>query len=193
MREPPFLCDIHTARSASIFFAICLPIYDESGWLTNRADMVDKYFAKEEENKKRQSPAAEFQRQIKFDISAYPKLTYERNYAAWRREFKAIATAHSQGLQEILNITVDRTAMTPQELDLDDTKNQAMYPVFQRTLQAMATKVIVLQQEYTKCLSRDTWKKIVDYQPPLTVFSSSLSNQVELLLILSETRKFTID
>ena len=83
--------------------------------------------------------------------------------------------------------------MTPQELDLDDTKNQAMYPVFQRTLQTMATKVIVLQQEYTKCLSRDTWKKIVDYQPPLTVFSSSLSNQVELLLILSETRKFTID
>ena len=28
---------------------------------------------------------------------------------------------------------------------------------------------------------------------PLMVFSSSLSNQVELLLIFSETRKFTID
>ena len=62
-------------------------------------NMVDEYLAgKQEEKAKRRTPAAEFQRQIKFDIAAYPKLLKEKHYATWRWEFKAIATA--QGLSD---------------------------------------------------------------------------------------------
>ena len=52
------------------------PIYNELGWTSNHADMVEEYFMKEEENKKWQSPSAEFQWQIKFDISAYPNVQH---------------------------------------------------------------------------------------------------------------------
>ena len=122
-----------------------------------------------EEMKKRRTPAAEFQRQIKFDITAYPKLTQERNYATWRREFKAIAVA--QGLAEVLDTSIDPSTYDLQGQELDKTKNQAMYPVLQRTLQTAATKAIVLKQESTSCSSRDTWKRILDY------FKTSIQHQ----------------
>ena len=47
--------------------------------------------------------------------------------------------------------------------ELDVTKNHAMYPVFQRTLQTNATKAIVLKQETTGCTSRETWNRIIKY------------------------------
>ena len=77
------------------------PIYEDIGWLANRNDMVDEYLVKKEEESRRRTPAAEFQRQIKYNISAYPKLEQEKHYATWRRQFKAIAVA--QGLSEVLH------------------------------------------------------------------------------------------
>ena len=47
------------------------PIYEEIGWLANRNSMVEDFIASLEETSKRRTPAAEFQRQIKFDITAY--------------------------------------------------------------------------------------------------------------------------
>ena len=41
------------------------PIYEEIGCLANRNDMVDEYLSKKEEESKRNTPAADFQRQIK--------------------------------------------------------------------------------------------------------------------------------
>ena len=123
------------------------PIYEEIGWVANRNDMVDEYLAKKEEESRRRTPAADFQRQIKYDISAYPKLVHEKHYATWRRQFKAIAIA--QGLSEVLDISIDTSIMDFRQRELDKTKNQAMYPVFQQTLLTNATKAIVLKQETT--------------------------------------------
>lgn len=50
-----------------------------------------------EEESRRSTPAADFQRQIKYDILAYPKLVQEKHYATWCRQFKA------QGLSEVLD------------------------------------------------------------------------------------------
>ena len=102
-------------------------------------------------------------------ITAYPKLVKEKFYATWRREFKAIATA--QGLADVLDITIDPSKIDPPERELDETKNQAMYPVFQRTLQTNATKSIVLKQESTKCSSRKTWERLISY------FQKSIQHQ----------------
>ena len=46
------------------------PIYEEIGWLANQNDMVEEYLSKKEEESRRRTPAADFQRQIKYDISA---------------------------------------------------------------------------------------------------------------------------
>ena len=79
----------------------------------------------------------------------------------WHQEFKAIVMA--QGLLEVLGTTIDPTTLDPSAQDLDVMKNQAMYPVFQQTFLTSATKLIVLKQEAMKCLSRETWKRLVDY------------------------------
>ena len=55
--------------------------------------------------------------------------------------------------------------------ELDKTKNQAMYPVFQQTLLTNATKAIVLKQETTGCTSRETWGRVLHY------FQSSIQHQ----------------
>ena len=55
------------------------------------------------------------------------------------------------------------TGWDARQHELDVTKNQAMYPVFQRTLQTNATKAIVLKQETTGCTSRETWGRIIEY------------------------------
>ena len=145
------------------------PIYEDIGWLSNRNNMVEEYLASKEEQAKRRSPAAEFQRQIKFDISAYPKLLKEKHYATWNREFKAIATA--QGLSDVLDITIDPTTLDLPSQELDRTKNQAMYPVFQRTLMTSATKSIVLKQESTGCSSRETYLSFSGEATPYSVES----------------------
>ena len=63
---------------------------------------------------------------------------------------------------EVLDTTIDPTTLDPAAQDLDATKNQVMYPVFQRTFLTSATKSIVLKKEATKCSSRETWKHLVD-------------------------------
>ena len=86
------------------------------------------------------------------------KLVDPKTARTWRCEFKAIAAA--QNLAEVLDLAVDRSTLDQQDLNLDDTKNQDMYPFFQRTLQTTATIAIVLVQESTKCFTRNTWEKI---------------------------------
>ena len=55
---------------------------------------------------------------------------------------------------------MDMTGWDARQHELDTTKNQAMYPVFQCTLQTNAIKAIVLKQETTGCSSRVKWGKL---------------------------------
>ena len=53
----------------------------------------------------------------------------------------------------MLDTTIDPTTLDPSARELDATKKQAMYPVFQRTFLTSAMKSIVLKQESQKVRS----------------------------------------
>ena len=69
----------------------------------------------------------------------------------------------AQGLSEVLDTGIDTSKMDFRQLELDKTKNQAMYPVFQQTFLTNPTKAIVLKQEATSCTSRETWGRLELY------------------------------
>ena len=70
------------------------------------------------------------------------------------------ATADAQGFAGVLDTSRTRATMTPEDQDLDDVQNKAMYTVFQSTLQTPETQAIVLDLETAQEKSRKAWDGI---------------------------------
>ena len=127
---------------------------------SNRISLVVEFLdIKEQERRelaKKRSPAHDFQRQIKFDPKQHPLLKKEAQFSQWTREFSSVADA--QGFAEVLDLTVDRSKMTPEELDLDAARNEVSCPVFQTTLKTPETAAVVLDMAKNVEKSRKTWE-----------------------------------
>ena len=89
-------------------------------------EFVVKKEAEKRELAKKRSPAHDFQRQIKFDPKQHPELRKEEQHPKWKREFSAIADA--QGFADVLDLSIDRSTLSPEQKDLDDVRNKVLCP-----------------------------------------------------------------
>ena len=99
--------------------------------------------------------------QLELDPKQYPILKKEAQFSQWTREFSA--TADAQGFADVLDLTKDRSKMTPEELDLDTVRNKVLHPVFQTTLKTPETAAVVLDMAKDVEKSRKIWEAAQEY------------------------------